>query len=159
MSLGHLHLLLNHIPLFGILFGLLLLIIGIIRKNDEIKKISFYTFIISAMITIPTYLTGSKAEGLLENIPTVTETVIKPHEEMGEIALIFTSILGILSLGILFIKLSEKTKKIVFSGILILSVISLSLIIRTAYLGGQIRHTELRPNQAHVEIIKSESAR
>lgn len=38
MSAAHVHLLLNHIPILGSIFGLLVLCYGIWRKSDEIKR-------------------------------------------------------------------------------------------------------------------------
>jgi hypothetical protein len=38
MSATHFHLILNHIPVLGTAFGLGLLIFGLLRTSDEIKK-------------------------------------------------------------------------------------------------------------------------
>ena len=56
MTAAHVHLLLNHIPILGSIFGLLLLCYGMLRKSDEIKKTSLGIFVITALLTIPVYL-------------------------------------------------------------------------------------------------------
>ena len=61
MDAAHIHLLLNHIPILGTIFGLLLLCYGTWRHSDEIKKVSLGTFVIVALITIVVYLTGDGA--------------------------------------------------------------------------------------------------
>jgi hypothetical protein len=58
VSAVHIHLLLNHIPILGSIFGLLLLLYAILRRSDEIKKACFGVFVITALITIPVYLTA-----------------------------------------------------------------------------------------------------
>jgi hypothetical protein len=55
MNAAHAHLVLNHIPIFGTLFGLLLLLYALVSGNDEIKKASFGAFVITSLITIPAF--------------------------------------------------------------------------------------------------------
>jgi len=55
MNAAHAHLLLNHIPILGMLFGLLLLLYALVRGNDDIKKASFGAFVITSLITIPAF--------------------------------------------------------------------------------------------------------
>ena len=52
MSAAHIHLLLNHIPTLGSIFGLALLLYGMSRKSEDIMKASFGTFVITALVTI-----------------------------------------------------------------------------------------------------------
>lgn len=57
MTAAHIHLLLNHIPILGVLFGLLLLY-GTIKKTREIKKANLVTFIVAAILTVPVFFSG-----------------------------------------------------------------------------------------------------
>src|SRR5258708_1032650 len=52
------HLLLNHIPVVGIPCSLLLLLVAIGRKSEELKQVSLCCFVLFALIAIPAYLTG-----------------------------------------------------------------------------------------------------
>lgn len=144
MNPAQIHLLINHVPLFGVLAGFLLLAYGILRKNDEIKKMSYIVFGVSALITIPTFLTGHPAEEIVEDLPGVSEAIIEQHEEMAEIAAGFIYALGIAGILALFIKLPEKIQKAVPFVLLLLSLGTGGVIAQTAHLGGQIRHSEIR---------------
>ena len=56
MNWAHVHLLINHIPVLGTLFGTLLLVFGIVKKNEEIKRVSLGIFVIIAVAALPVYL-------------------------------------------------------------------------------------------------------
>jgi uncharacterized membrane protein len=145
MSGAHVHLLLNHIPVLGTAFGLLLLLFGLARKSEEIKKVSLGIFVIAAVMALPVYFTGESAEGVVEHLPGVSEPIIEPHEKAGLAALIGIGILGLLALGGLFhFRRLDRLPGWFVTTALVLSVVVGGLMARTANLGGQIRHTEIR---------------
>jgi uncharacterized membrane protein len=86
----------------------------------------------------------------VENIQGVAENMIDQHEDFAMISLISLLILGVLSIGgvLLTIKNSPITRSVAFI-ILFISIISFGLVARTGYLGGQIRHTEINPNNVN----------
>ena len=98
MNSAHLHLILNHIPVFGTALGLLLMIYSFVAKSDEVRKISLGAFILSAITLIAVYLTGEPAEEIVENLPGVSEAIIETHEDAAFYALIFMEITGFLAL-------------------------------------------------------------
>ncbi len=145
MSGAHVHLLLNHIPVLGTAFGLLLLLFGMVKKSEELKKVSLGIFVITAIVTLPVYFTGEPAEEVVEHLPGVSKSIIEPHEEAGLIALIGVEILGLFALGGLFrFRHSDRLPGWFITTALVLSVVVGGLMARTANLGGQIRHTEIR---------------
>lgn len=44
MSATHLHLVLNHVPILGIPFGIALLLMGVLRHSEELKRAALVTF-------------------------------------------------------------------------------------------------------------------
>ena len=62
MNWAHVHLLINHIPVLGTVFGTLLLVFGMAKKNETIKRVSLGIFAIIAVATVPVYFTGEPAE-------------------------------------------------------------------------------------------------
>ena len=54
----HLHLLLNHIPVLGVGFGLAVLGWAAFRPRPEFARLALVVFIVSALAAIPTYLSG-----------------------------------------------------------------------------------------------------
>jgi len=99
MSWGHLHLLLNHVPVIGTLLGLLLLLVAFGRKNEELKKVTLGLFVLIALVTVPVYLTGEPAEEMVENIPGVSEAMIEQHENAALFSLIAVEVGGIIALA------------------------------------------------------------
>src|ERR1700730_8374384 len=98
MTAAHVHLLLNHIPILGSIFGLLLLSYGMLRKSDEIKKTSLWGFVITALLTIPVYLTGDGAAKIVSNLPGVSTAIIQHHDQAATITMVAIEILGAVSL-------------------------------------------------------------
>jgi formate hydrogenlyase subunit 3/multisubunit Na+/H+ antiporter MnhD subunit len=146
MTAAHLHLLLNHIPILGSIFGLLVLSYGLLRKSDEIKKTSLGVFVITALVTIPVYLTGDGAAKIVSNLPGVSTAIIQQHDQAATITMFAIQILGALSL--LSLLLSWRSRRELRSwmtlGVFILAMISSGLGAWTGSIGGQIRHTEVR---------------
>src|ERR1700687_2600281 len=95
---AHLHLMVNHFPVIGILFGILLFLYGLIRGSEEIKKVSLGVFVLLALITVPVYFTGEAAQKVVKNLPGVTEDFIGRHEEVAGLSLVLIETLGIASL-------------------------------------------------------------
>ena len=61
MSGAHLHLILNHTPVVGSVFALLLLACAFFWQSDPLKRAGLAAAVIVALLTIPTYLTGEPA--------------------------------------------------------------------------------------------------
>lgn len=155
MNWAHLHLLINHIPALGTVFGTLLLIFGMAKKNEEIKRISLGLFVIIAVATVPVYFTGEPAEEIVEHLPGVEEAIIEEHEESALISFIIVGILGAAAIGVLWRYRHADTipKRLVIAG-LILSIVVCGLMAWTADLGGKIRHSEIRSESNSVMTIK-----
>ena len=144
MNASQIHLALNHVPLFFSVAGGLILIYGFIRKADSYKFLSLYFMIIAALFTIPVYLTGEGAEETVEELPGVSESIIGRHEEMAQLGLIVIITAGILALGTLLIKKKPALLKTSLLVCAFLSFLSFGVMAKTAHLGGQIRHSEIR---------------
>lgn len=144
MNATHIHLLLNHFPIIGTLIGSLLLFWGIIKKQDSTKSLSAAILAVMAIIAIPVFLTGEPAEESVEKLPGVLEQSIHLHEEAAEIAIWLMEITGFFSLLAFFMAWrKQKTTNVIFTLVLVMSVISFAAMARTGYYGGQIRHTEI----------------
>jgi len=142
------HLIVNHIPIFSVAFGICILIWGMIKNSKAIKQIAAVLFVLGAVSSFVAVETGHAAEEVVEDMPTVTRSLIHEHEESAETSLWLCIGLGVLSLVWLFAdNLNLSFKKPLLMLTLILGVVSVGSLIYTAYLGGHIRHTEIRPNQ------------
>ncbi len=146
MNPAHLHLLLNHISLPGILFGLALLLVALSRSNDELKKLSCCVFVLIALLAIPTYLTGEGAEEVVEHLPGIEHELIEEHEESALVSLVAIEVLGLLSLaGLVRFRGSGELPRWFVTACLLLSIVVAGMVAWTSNLGGRIRHSETRP--------------
>lgn len=144
MNFAEIHLMLNHIPIIALPLVSVFLLFAFIKKNALMKKISLVMLILIGLVTLPVYFTGEPAEGIIEDFPGVTESVIKPHEEMGEKALILALIASGLAISALVFVKNEKRNHQLTVATLSVAVIGSMALVYTGYLGGQIRHTEVR---------------
>ena len=142
---AHVHLIVNHFPVIGILFIIMLFLYGLARRSEEIKKAGLGAFVLLAIMTIPVYLTGEGAEKVVKNLPGVTESYIGRHEEMAGLSLVLIVTLGIACCaGLIFLRRSATIPKWFIALVLVLSFGAAAVVGLTANLGGQIRHTEIR---------------
>ncbi len=145
----HLHLLLNHFPVIGTIVGIALLLLGFVSKSDAIKRASLAVFFVLALLTIPVYLTGEPAEERVEKSAGVSKALIEEHEDAALPALIAMEVTGFIALVGLFISFRvSKYANASFAAALILSLLTFGLMARTANLGGQIQHPEIRSGTA-----------
>lgn len=148
MNSAYLHLILNHIPLIGILIGLLTLISGFVFKSSHVKYAALGIFIFSALIAIPAYLTGEGAEHAVEHYPGVSKEVIEVHEDLGKAFLWFILGLGILSA--LTIAADRNNKPFVGRLYIATGLLALLLLVfsfRLGVSGGEIRRPEIQQQQ------------
>jgi uncharacterized membrane protein len=144
MDQAHIHLLIVHLPLFGAFFGMLVLAHGLWHKSDQTSIAAFNVFIISAIGATIAKLTGEGAKEAVENIPGVLESAIELHEDAGFWAFVSMLVLGTVSIvALYFTKVKSAQANFLSRVVLVLSFFCLLVVSRAAYLGGQIRHTEI----------------
>ena len=98
MNPAHLHLMLNHVPVLAVPFGLAVLGWAMFRRRPEFARLALIVFIFSALATIPTYLTGEPAEDAIEGVAGAIEPWVEPHEEAALVSLILGEALGVLAI-------------------------------------------------------------
>lgn len=144
MNFAHWHLLLNHLPVLGTAFGTLLLLTGLLKRSDELKRLSLWVFVLAAVVAVPAYLTGEPAESVIERLPNVAENLIERHEDWALISLLATGLTGIVALlGWFSYRKAERLPQWLSAGALGLALVTSGLMAWTANLGGQIRHPEI----------------
>jgi uncharacterized membrane protein len=144
MSWGHLHLLLNHVPVIGTLLGLLLLLVAFGRKSEELKKVTLGLFVLNALVAIPVYLTGEPAEEIVERIPGISKAMIDRHEDVALFSLIDIEVVGTSGLvGLILFRNKKSLGNLLAIVTLACSIVTGGLLAWTANLGGQVRHTEI----------------
>jgi uncharacterized membrane protein len=145
MSGAHLHLIVNHIPVLGAVFGLLLLSYGVVKRNDGIVRSGLWTLAIVGLAGLAAYLTGEPAEEVVERLPGISESVIERHEEAAYLATIGGGVVGLVAMAGLLLHRAGRPVGGGFSALMLLLTLGLfGGMAWTANLGGQIRHAEIR---------------
>jgi hypothetical protein len=143
MNAAHLHLLLNHVPVFGVFFALVLLGLARVRRSEELARIGLGTLVISGLAAAAAMATGEPAEHAVENLAGISKRGIEAHEEASELAAIATYVGAVIALAALALR-----RRIAFANNLRLlalfaALAAFGLMARAANLGGQIRHSEI----------------
>lgn len=138
------HLLLNHIPVIGVVLALLVLAAAMARRNNELARAACLILAGMALVGVPVFYTGEPAEDRVERLPGFSKTVIYEHEEAAEKAFIALSLLGAVALaGLGAFRRRPELPRWFVAAVLALALLSAGLLAWTANLGGHIRHTEL----------------
>jgi len=136
---AHLHLMVNHLPLFAAIAGLLLLASGLAKGNPALLRAGLVACVLAGVGTYASTFSGHRAEDWAQGMPGVTEEVISEHEEAAEQSQYAAYPLGIVALFTLF-----RPKRSLQILALVLALATTAAMVRVAELGGQVRHTEIR---------------
>lgn len=151
MNVVHLHLLLNHVPVIGAVFGVFLLGIALLRRSDELARLSMGLLTVLGVVSVAVFLTGDPAQEAIEKLPGFSETLVDRHEDAALLATIVTAIIGAGGLAaIVFYRRRAIPRWLTTLG-LVCSLGATALMGYTANLGGQIRHTEIRRGSGLIE--------
>lgn len=145
MDATHAHLLVNHVPILGSLFGALLLIVGMVLKNKTLEITGLSTILLAALFTMPAYFSGEEAEHMVEHMSGFSEFQLEEHEEHAELSLWMMIVSGLLSLmTIVAYKFAPQRVKITRLLALVVTLFAFITLIPLANHGGKIMHQELR---------------
>jgi uncharacterized membrane protein len=145
MNLAHVHLVLNHFPVVGLYLSAILLGLGLIRKNEGYLKAGLLLVIVAGALVVPTYFTGEPAEDVIKEMQGFSEERVEEHEAAALFAICFTVLASLLAATACWI--SCKKKQIPYAlviGVFLLVLFTITVVSRTAYLGGMISHPEIR---------------
>jgi amino acid transporter len=145
MDATHMHLLVNHIPILGSIFGALLLGIGMALRNRSVEITALCTLLLAVLFTLPAYFSGEEAEHMVEHMASVSEYELEEHEEHAELSVWMMVASGVMALMTLvsYSKAKHLTN-ITRMATLIVSLIAFATMVPLALHGGKIIHSELR---------------
>ena len=145
----HLHLMINHIPVVGSLFCLVWLFVGVALRSQEQIKGCLVAMVLVGLATIPVHWTGGPAARAIRGLPGVTREFVHAHAEAADDAGWSVAALAFLAALQLFLYYrSGKYSYGLLSVLLLVAIANAGVMAWTANLGGQIRHTEIRPGAA-----------
>lgn len=145
MNAAHVHLVLNHFPLVGLVFSFFLLALGSLRSNVSFLKAGLLVVLVSGALAVPTFLSGEPAEEVIEKQPGFSEQLVEPHEEAAELAIWFVGATTLAAAIALMLTIQKRaTASLAIKAVIVLNLISLVLIGRASSMGGKISHPEIR---------------
>ena len=145
MNEAHIHLMVNHFPVVGLVFAAGFLAVAMVRKSDVLVKAGLVLVVVVAAAAIPAYISGEGAEEVVEHQPGISESLIHDHEEKAELAFVLALITGGVGFGALFMgRQKEHVLRKGAMATLAVSAVTLVTLGLTANSGGKISHPELR---------------
>ena len=157
MNWVHLHLALNHVPVLGTLFVGLLLTTALLKGSNELRRLSLIWFVALAAVSIPIKFTGDFAVESVAESEWLQRKRAVAHEEAADQATTAMFLLGLAGAIALFRERGGRPPSRWGNGtVLILAIATFALMVRTANLGGQLRHEEIRSR--FIETPTSEMA-
>lgn len=138
------HMLLNHFPILGLLFGASLLLYGVVRKEGKIIQAGLVTLVIIGILTIPAYFSGEEAEHLMEDLPGIDKVALEEHEEGSGTGMALNLVTAVLALITALSNRFRPTLHRPLSFITLLAAIGAFVyMVNLGHQGGLIRHPEL----------------
>jgi uncharacterized membrane protein len=151
MSLLHVHLLLNHFPTIGMVVALGVFVTAIAARSDDVKRASLGIFFFIALLSIPTFATGTAAQLALADNPGISKALSERHETAAFVALSFMELTGALAwLGLWQYRRLSRLPQGTLAAVLLAGLVTFGLMTRAANIGGEIRHPEIRTGPAAV---------
>ncbi len=136
----HLHLILNHAPVFGELFAAVLLLAAAVLRSTTLLRTALAVVILTALGAIPVFFTGRAAADAIGKVEGIDQEAIGPHEEAAERFLIAASAAGVAAVVALV-----WPRRLTIALVSVLTILSFGLAGWTANRGALIHHQELRP--------------
>lgn len=159
MNLAHVHLMLTHFPVVGSVIVALLLALALHRRSDELGRASLLLAAIIGAVSVVVYVTGEPAEELVERLPGVSEAITERHADDALVATIVVAALGALSLAVLAMHRGRRAlSRRTMGAALALALVACVAMGYTAFLGGQVRHTEIRSGAVTAQASAGGSA-
>jgi hypothetical protein len=145
MNPVHIHLVLSHAPTVTIVIGCGLIVLGALWNSQDLKRAALGVFLLGTLLVVPLYLTGDPAQDAVKGLPGISDRILDQHQAIAAIALAGSVFLGILAAAGLFLFRRGKVISRWFAWMMLTVSLAIGgLLGWTAYLGGQIRHSEIR---------------
>jgi len=96
-SWSHLHILVSVFPSFGLVFVLVIYIAGLLTGNDGTKRTCLVLLGLLALLSVPTYFSGTGSMAALSKAPQISKEMMSTHYGWGMAALLVLAMTGIVA--------------------------------------------------------------
>ena len=148
-SAPHWHLILNHFPSIGLIIAFGIFLASFYLRSEDLRRTSLVLFVVLALLTIPTFVTGAAARWQIQNDPGISLDIIAAHQDAALYAFMLVLLTGWLSWFALWqYRRFTQPRRFMMPAILVSAVLGLAALVRTGNLGGDINHPELGADAA-----------
>ena len=148
MDATHLHLAINHSPLYATMFAFFFVLIGMLISNRTIVTAGLIIAIISVLCGVAAYLSGDEAADVIDKsapIAGVDKTMIHEHDLAAGFVLVSSGVAAAWAIAALIVGRKRGQRPRWMEVVMVIVLLwSLSVVARTALLGGRIHHPEVR---------------
>ena len=145
MNHSHLHLLLNHVPTVGAVAALGILLVAFVRRNEHLKHIGLEILFAIALVTLPVFITGVGAYREIRGGPDLSDYAMRAHWDAAIAGFTVTEFAGFVAWVALWqTRRRGRAARGLVAGATLLTILAIAIMARTANLGGEIRHPEIR---------------
>lgn len=148
VSIVHIHLAINHSPLYTETFAFFLLLIGLIRKNRTLITSGLVVAIIAALCAIAADLSGDGAADFVQHsnppLAGVDVKAISAHDDAAGYFLTAACVTGGVAVIALWWGRRRERPRWLDIVMMVLIAFCISIVVRVALLGGRIHHQEVR---------------
>jgi uncharacterized membrane protein len=149
-NLAHLHLLLNHFPIVGMVIAVALYAIAHVGRSDTLVRNSLAVFFGLALITLPAFVTGDAAQTVLKGRTDISASALKAHQDVALYAFMVMEVTGAFAwLGLWQFRRISQVPALTRNLVWVCAIVSTLLMAQAGYVGGEIRHAEIltTPNE------------
>ncbi|MBL7716310.1 MAG: hypothetical protein JNL01_12665 [Bdellovibrionales bacterium] len=145
MNGAHFHLVVNHISLFSLLFGIVAYGLSLRKKSADLRTLAVGLFVLTGVFAVVAFESGEKAEDFLKTLGGGFESFVEPHEQAAVWALRSGILIALLSVAYEWaVRSKKKAAKVLQWALLVFAIHGFTVFSVTAFLGGKVRHTEAR---------------
>jgi uncharacterized membrane protein len=142
-SWSHLHILVSVFPSFGLLIVLGYYITGSVANNDGIKRTCLVMFGLLALLSVPTYFSGSGSMTVMSTTPGISRAMLNAHYGWGMAALLALIVTGVVAWVELW-RSGRAGSPTVMSFRLVSGLAVVALVLMIIANGWEINHRELQ---------------
>jgi heme A synthase len=145
MNGAHFHLLVNHSSLFALVIGTAVLAASMMRKSVDLRVLAVVLFVLAGLFGWISVESGEKAADIVKTLGGGADPFVNEHADAATWAERSGFFVAVLAIA-MEVAVRKKTKwvKPLSWALLIFAFHGCTVFARTAYLGGLIRHTEVR---------------
>lgn len=146
MNVAHVHLLVNHLPIFGSFFALpVWALAGALPRQRALLGLATAFTVLTAVGAFAADQSGEGAEEVVELLPRASELALEVHEERAEVAVASAAVTAALAVGATAWSLRRgETSRAAVGATFVAGLVTAGAMAWTGWAGGQIAHDEIR---------------